>query len=61
DEKQLDKLLAVRSYLESHWEAIKPLRLRHLGVTSGVGTCEGGIAFTATASRSKAETGANLV
>ncbi|MEQ9764913.1 ISLre2 family transposase, partial [Streptococcus sp. ZJ151] len=42
DEKQLDKLLAVRSYLESHWEAIKPLRLRHLGVTSGVGTCEGG-------------------
>lgn len=42
DEKQLEKLLAVKSYLTNHWEAIKPLKLRDLGISDGVGTCEGG-------------------
>lgn len=42
DEKELEKLLAVKSYLETHWEAIKPLSMRGLGISNGVGTCEGG-------------------
>lgn len=29
----------------SHWEAIKPLKLRDLGVSDGVGTCESGHRF----------------
>ncbi|HEM2543032.1 TPA: ISLre2 family transposase [Streptococcus suis] len=45
DEKQLEKLLAVKSYLMSHWGAIKPLKLRDLGVSDGVGTCESGHRF----------------
>ncbi|WP_415669254.1 ISLre2 family transposase, partial [Streptococcus hyovaginalis] len=45
DEKQLEKLLAVKSYLMSHWEAINPLKLRDLGVSDGVGTCESGHRF----------------
>lgn len=45
DEKQLEKLLVVKSYLMSHWEAIRPLKLRDLGVSDGVGTCESGHRF----------------
>ena len=45
DDKQLEKLLAVKSYLLSHWEGIKPLQLRHLGVSDGVGVCESGHRF----------------
>ncbi|NQN50571.1 hypothetical protein HPA16_09535 [Streptococcus suis] len=29
----------------SYWEAIKPLKLRDLGVSDGVGTCESGHQF----------------
>ena len=42
DEKQLEKLLAVKSYLTNNWKAVKPLKLRNLGISDGVGTCEGG-------------------
>ena len=42
DEKQLERLMSLRAYLERHWEAIQPLSQRHLTVSSGVGVCESG-------------------
>ncbi|MGT2787953.1 ISLre2 family transposase, partial [Streptococcus loxodontisalivarius] len=45
DEKQLEKLLLVKSYLTTNWESIKPLKQRDLGISQGVGTCEGGHRF----------------
>ena len=38
DEKQLEKLffLAVKSYLTNNWKAIKPLKLRNLGIEGTV-------------------------
>lgn len=42
DEKQLERLVSLRAYLERHWEAIKPLSKRGLLVSSGVGVCESG-------------------
>lgn len=37
--------LAKQAYLMSHWEAIKPLNLRSLGISDDVGTCESGHRF----------------
>ncbi|HEL1178806.1 DDE transposase [Streptococcus equi subsp. zooepidemicus SzAM60] len=45
DDKQVKKLLIVRSYLNRNWEYIKHLCLRELGIRDGVGTCEGGHRF----------------
>lgn len=45
DEKQLERLESLRSYLVRHWEAIKPLSERGLSVSSGVGVCESGHRF----------------
>ncbi|HEL2218851.1 TPA: ISLre2 family transposase [Streptococcus suis] len=59
DEKQLEKLLAVKSYLMSHWKAIKPLKLRDLGVSDGVGTCESGHRFYSYRIKNRGETGKN--
>lgn len=42
DEKQLKCLNQLRSYLTCNWAGIKPISMRNLGVTSGVGICESG-------------------
>lgn len=39
------KLMAVKSYLTNHWETIKPLKLRDLGISDGLGTCESGYRY----------------
>ena len=43
--EKLEKLLEVRAYLSRNWAAIKPLNLRGLGVSDGVGICESGHRF----------------
>lgn len=45
DEKELERLESLRSYLVRHWPAISPLSERDLGVWSGVGVCESGHRF----------------